>query len=174
MNDIWFSSDHHFSHTNILTFKRDDGTPLRPFSSVEEMDETMIENWNKVVGENDRIYHLGDLAMHNRALNSIMPRLNGRKVLIKGNHDANTANNYLKYFDDIRAFDRKDNYILAHVPIHPSSLGRFRQLHGHLHYRHVLLDDGSKDERYFNVSVECHNYAPISLEQVKSYYAKSI
>lgn len=60
---------------------------MRPFTSTEEMDETMVDNWNRVVRPQDKVYHLGDIAMSKRPLHAIMPRLNGEKVLIKGNHD---------------------------------------------------------------------------------------
>ena len=82
-------SDTHFGHKNILSFKRNDGTSLRPaFNSIEEHDEFLIDNWNKVVSPTDKIYHLGDVGFYNVSkLLEVMSRLNGRKVLIKGNHD---------------------------------------------------------------------------------------
>lgn len=82
MHRIFVTSDHHFSHKDFITFTNDDGELIRKFDSVEEMDELMIENWNRVVSENDKVYHLGDLCFSTFSLNSIMPRLNGRKVLV--------------------------------------------------------------------------------------------
>jgi calcineurin-like phosphoesterase family protein len=165
--NTWLISDTHFGHENILNFKRDDGTKLRDFSTVEEMDEAMIHNWNSVVGPKDRIYHLGDVVINRRAL-STLSRLNGRKMLVKGNHDIFKADEYLEYFDDIKAYHVIDGLLLSHVPVHPDSLGRFGcNVHGHLHYREVVDANGVADLRYINVSVECINYTPISLEGLK-------
>lgn len=173
----WVAADHHFGHANILTFKRADGSPLRPFSSIEEHDETIVANHNAVVHPNDRVYILGDLAMHRRNVH-IVSRLNGRLVLVKGNHDTFKINDYLKYFDDIRAYvvqkDQDGNkVILSHIPIHPESLGRFgTNIHGHLHYQKVMVrqDDFSlhedyPDPRYICVSLEHTNYSPIEIHQ---------
>jgi len=165
--NTWLISDTHFGHENILKFTRDDGTKLRDFSSVEEMDECMINNWNSVVNAKDRVYHLGDVVINRKAL-STLSRLNGRKMLIKGNHDIFKADEYLEYFDDIKAYHVLDGLILSHVPIHPDSLGRFGcNIHGHLHYREVVDSNGVADLRYWNVSVERIGYTPISLEGLK-------
>lgn len=162
MSRTFLISDTHFGHSNILTFKRDDGTPLRPFSSVEEMDETMIDNWNRVVGKKDKVYHLGDLVFSNRKLQEVMPRLNGTKVLIKGNHDTLKLSQYAQFFKDVRAYHVLDKMLLSHIPIHPNSMGKWRaNLHGHLHYH--LIDD----ERYINLSVEQINYTPIEFEEIR-------
>lgn len=159
-------SDTHFNHNNIINFKREDGAPLRDFSSVEEMNEVLIENWNRVVGTDDKVYHLGDVAFKNaHSIDSIFPRLNGRKVLIKGNHDVLKPSTYLKHFYDIRACHQLDGIILAHIPLHPESLGRWKgQIHGHVHGRSL------PDRRYYNVSVEVINYTPIEFGVVREYF----
>ena len=103
----------------------------------------------------------------------ILGRMQGEKILVKGNHDLCTANQYLKYFKDIRGSHQFDGMILTHVPIHPESLARWGlNLHGHLHSNRVMLRDVAgtvlgPDLRYFNVSMEQINYTPVSLEQVK-------
>jgi len=73
--------DTHWGHAKSLTFLKPDGERLRPFSSVEEMDELMIENWNRVVNSRDTVYHLGDVVIPKTSL-QILDRLNGRKILI--------------------------------------------------------------------------------------------
>jgi calcineurin-like phosphoesterase family protein len=166
-------SDTHFFHNNILTFKKSSGEPLRPFSSVEEMNETMVDNWNRVVSKNDKVYHLGDVAFRNASSLSILDRLNGDKVLVKGNHDIHKSSAYLKYFRDIRAYHVLDKILLAHVPVHPFSLSRWKgQVHGHLHDNYVPFNDdwGSEDPSYFNVSVERINYTPIDFEVIREYF----
>ena len=87
--NIFLISDTNFGHSNILTFKNADGTLMRPgFEDVNDMDETIIHNWNKVVGAKDKVYHLGDVGFKNfTVLSETLVRLNGEKVLIKGNHD---------------------------------------------------------------------------------------
>lgn len=167
MSANWLVSDTHFGHEKTCTvFKRADGTPLRPFASAEEMDETMIQRWNERVRPGDRVYHLGDVVINRRYL-KVLERLNGRKVLIRGNHDIFKLEDYIPHFDDIRAYDVKNGLILSHVPVHPDSLSRFgSNIHGHLHANRVLLPDGTVDVRYHNVCVEMTDFAPILFEDV--------
>jgi calcineurin-like phosphoesterase family protein len=163
MSKVWFVSDTHFGHANIVNFLDDKGNRIRPFSSVSHMDETLFTNWNSVVGRYDRVYHLGDVAMNWKNL-SILSSLNGKKVLIKGNHDIFPLNKYLPYFEDIRAYKIFPTHgiICSHVPVHPRQLeGRFKlNVHGHLH--HNVIDD----KRYRNICVEHTNYTPISFEEL--------
>jgi len=155
-------SDTHFGHTNILSFLNQDGSHLREFSSVEEMDETMINNWNKTVSDIDKVYHLGDLTFSNRNLQLIMPRLKGTKILIKGNHDNLKLSQYSPFFKDIRSYHILDKMVLSHIPIHPDSLYRWEaNVHGHLHGNNL------PDPRYINVSVEQINFTPIDFEEIR-------
>jgi calcineurin-like phosphoesterase family protein len=156
---------------------------MRPFSSVEECDELMIENWNKIVKPNDRIFHLGDIIYKCKNRDEIMQRLNGEKVLIKGNHDKDQLGWYMKYFKDIRGTHHIDgNYLLGHFPVHPDSKGRFvRQLHGHIHAQTVmrskLIEYGfsrEPDPWYRNCCVEVNNYSPIPFEVIKEETEKLI
>jgi len=168
----WVCADHHFNHGNILNFKRHDETPLRDFESIEDHDETIIENHNKLVHPSDRVYILGDFCMHRSAI-SFAGRLNGRLVLVKGNHDIYKLKEYIPYFEDIRAYvvqkDQNGNkVIMSHMPIHSESVGRFGfNIHGHLHYQNVMRTPTSmmKDPRYKCVSLEHTNYSPIEIHQ---------
>jgi calcineurin-like phosphoesterase family protein len=154
-------SDTHFGHGNMLNFKDKEGNPVRPFSSLEEMDETLIQNWNKVVKPTDKIYHLGDVAIARRGLDCLA-RCNGDKILIRGNHDIFKLKDYTQYFRDVRGYNVIDGFIFSHIPLHPESKGRFKaNIHGHLHSN--KLDD----KFYFNVSVEQINYTPINFEEIK-------
>lgn len=158
-------SDTHFGHANILTFKDKNGSPVRSFASLEEMNETMIDNWNKTVGKEDKVYHLGDVLFTKKWLDLILPRLNGNKVLIKGNHDTLKLSQYQQYFKDVRAYWILDKFILSHIPIHPESLSRWKaNIHGHLHGKSL------EDFRYKNVSVEVVNYTPLDFEEIRSMY----
>jgi calcineurin-like phosphoesterase family protein len=177
-------SDHHFGHENILKFGRIDGTPVRPeFSSVEHMNEEMIRRHNQVVGKNDKVYFLGDVAFKATDLHAVMPRLNGRKVLILGNHDKLRMDDYYKYFKSIySARYRKDlgpdGVMLCHYPLHIDANYPNSPIcvHGHIHEKEITTeiycDLGQigptkktvPDARYFNVSVERIDYTPISFD----------
>lgn len=132
------------------------------------MDEHMIERHNSVVRPQDKVYFLGDLTFSKKNMH-LIGRLNGDKILIKGNHDTLPLSEYVPYFRDIRGVHPFDGMILSHIPIHPDSLARWgANVHGHLHTGRVKKAFGTQiDERYICVCVEQINYTPISLEDVK-------
>lgn len=179
MPAVWLVSDTHFGHEKTCTvFKRDDGSQLRPFSSAEEMDEAMVARWNERVRPNDKIYHLGDVVISRRHLNTLS-RLNGDKVLIRGNHDIFKLEDYTQYFRDVRGYHVMNGMLLSHIPPHPQQLGRFRTaIHGHLHSNRVMKARGVDartgtvlygndiDPRYHSVCVEQTDFAPILFEDV--------
>lgn len=179
MPSVWLVSDTHFGHEKTCTvFKRPDGSPLRPFSNADEMDEFMVKAWNKRVRPNDKIYHLGDVVIRRQNL-QILHRLNGDKVLIRGNHDIFKLDDYREYFRDVRSYHVMNGLILSHVPVHDESLARFGcNIHGHLHANRVMKACGVEantgkiiygndvDTRYYNVSVEHTDFAPILFEDV--------
>ena len=165
-------SDTHFGHAGVCRFLREDGTKLRPWDNPEEMDEEMVKRWNETVRPNDKVYHLGDVVINRKALKTL-GRLNGEKVLIKGNHDIFKLSDYIPYFKDIRGYHVMNGMILSHVPVHPESLARFgTNIHGHLHANRVKMkvryphkETEIIDPRYFNVSVEQIDFTPILFEQ---------
>lgn len=179
--NIFFAADYHFGHESPYSkFKRADGSPLRPFDNADEGDEAMIERHNKIVQPGDRVYVVGDVAMSKKHLHKLA-RMNGKKVLVKGNHDIAELKDYVPYFDDIRGSHQFDGVLITHIPVHPDSLARWGfNIHGHLHANRVMYDERffngdfittrkSVDDRYFCVSVEQINYTPISLEEVKKH-----
>ena len=172
MPSVFLTSDTHFGHAGVCRFTRRDGvTKLRPWDSAEEMDEAMVERWNDRVRPDDKVYHLGDVVMSRRRV-SIMDRLNGDKVLIRGNHDIFRDEDYRKYFRELRAYHVMAGMILSHIPIHSESLGRFGvNIHGHTHADRVRLPatSGQADQvdvRYHCVCVEQTDFAPILFEDV--------
>lgn len=172
MPNIFLISDTHFSHVGVTQFMAKDGVnKLRPWDNIEDMDEALVSNWNKTVGPKDKVYHLGDVVINRKALN-ILYRLNGEKVLIKGNHDIFRLEDYTPHFKDLRAYHVLSNLLLSHIPVHPDSKGRFAgNIHGHLHDRTVKLPGTDKDDPwYYNVSVERINFTPIPLETVKKHF----
>lgn len=170
MPSVFLTSDTHFGHAGVCRFTCDDGvTKIRPWTDPDEMDEEMVKRWNETVKPTDKVYHLGDVVINRRCL-QILRRLNGDKVLIKGNHDIFKLQDYLPHFRDIRGYHVMNNMILSHVPVHPESFGRFRaNIHGHLHQRRVMCEvwgEMQVDSRYFNVSVEQTDFRPILFEEV--------
>jgi len=173
-------SDPHFGHFGVCKFMRADGiTKLRPFSTPEEMDEVLVRNYNEKVRSNDKCYFLGDVVINRKAL-STLARLNGDKVLIRGNHDIFRDDEYREHFRELRAYHVLNGMILSHIPLHPSNLGRFGvNIHGHLHTNRVMKAKGINyptgeiiyseteiDPRYHCVCVEQTDFTPILFEDV--------
>ena len=180
MPAVFLVSDTHFGHAGVCRFTRADGvTKLRPWDDPQEMDEAMVKAWNERVKPTDKCYHLGDAVINRRAL-STLARLNGDKVLIRGNHDIFRDDEYRQYFRELRAYHVMNGLILSHIPLHPESLGRFGcNIHGHLHANRVrkprgvdartgeILYSDEIDPRYSIVSVEqLPDFAPILFEDV--------
>jgi calcineurin-like phosphoesterase family protein len=179
---IWFTADTHFGHERIIELCN------RPFASVDEMNEVMIERWNAVVRPRDFVVHLGDVAMGKIADTlPLVGRLNGTKTLIPGNHDRVFSANkpahierfrpeYLKVFDWI---DREwvtrfyyDSIHLCHFPFggdsreedrfagnRPQDWGQWL-IHGHVH------DAWKVNGRQINVGVDVWDFTPVRLDQV--------
>ena len=166
--DIWTISDTHFSHYNMVhKFK------TRPFSTVEEMDEALMDNWNSVVKPGDKVYHLGDVTFGNKEnyIKNIHKRLNGKKRLIVGNHD--DVKFLAPYFEKVMLWRMFPDWglLMTHVPVHRSTLGEDRfdgkgmiNLHGHIH------QNPSPEGPYKCVCVEQPhmNYTPINIEEIKN------
>ena len=179
MPAIFLVSDTHFGHAGVCRFTEADGvTKIRPWTDPDEMDEEMIRRWNERVRPNDKVYHLGDVVINRKALPTLA-RLNGDKVLIRGNHDIFRDDEYRTYFRELRAYHVMNGMILSHIPVHEASLGRFGvNIHGHLHTNRVKkargidartgesLYSNEIDPRYHCVCVEATDFAPILFEDV--------
>jgi calcineurin-like phosphoesterase family protein len=175
MKNVFLIADLHFGDLDMCSLIKEDGHPIRPFKSVEEHDTTLIENWNKVVTHpSDKVYVLGDVAQKRKDIENF-GKLNGKKILIKGNHDIYEMKEYAKYFKDIRATHRLDNGILmSHIPVHPSTFGKAHKInvHGHIHDKRVMEFKPDNlgytiDPRYFCVSCEHINYTPMELGAIE-------
>lgn len=171
-------SDPHFGHAGVCRFLREDGSKLRPWNDPAEMDEELVKRFNERVRPNDKCYFLGDVVINRKALPT-MARLNGDKVLIRGNHDIFRDDEYRQYFRELRAYHVMNGMILSHIPVHEASLGRFgTNIHGHLHASRVKRARGVNaktgevlygteiDPRYHCVCVEATDFAPILLDDV--------
>ena len=171
-------SDHHLGHTNSWEkFTLSDGSPLRPFTSTEEMNETMIERHNAKVKEQDTVYFLGDVVINKKYL-ELVKRMNGRKILVRGNHDIFKDEDYrevgFQQIHGVRVF--VDKFILSHIPLHPDCVSeRFRvNVHGHLHANEVMswqvIDEDivyKPDPRYLCVCVEQTDFTPLHFDEVE-------
>jgi calcineurin-like phosphoesterase family protein len=175
--DIWLISDTHFQHDNILKFADSNTGELvrgHRFSSVEEMNETMVENWNKTVKPGDLVYHLGDVFMGPKEdFLKLWKGLNGSKRLILGNHD--DAKFFVKYELVTKVvmwrMFTEFGLLLSHVPIHESGLRRgspmdetapmLLNIHGHIH------QNPSPTEHHRCVCVEHIDYTPINIEELR-------
>ncbi len=182
---IWFISDHHFNHANILTFKDNFGRLIRPgFKDIEHMNEHLIQQHNKVVEKGDKVYFGGDIGRH---VAPFLLRMNGRKRLILGNHDDKLDPGVFKCFDKVLSWrffgDQQHRFVVSHYPLHPMSFeyrgakrgsemkkGCFN-LHGHIHEK-MVMKDGQPDLRYLNICVEKLDYTPISMEEVQRTLAR--
>jgi calcineurin-like phosphoesterase family protein len=179
MPSVFLVSDTHFGHTGVCRFTRNDGEKLRPWTDPDEMDEAMVKAWNERVKPTDKVYHLGDVVINRKALGTLR-RLNGDKVLIRGNHDIFRDDEYRMYFRELRAYHVMNGMILSHIPLHSDSMGRFGvNIHGHLHSNRVrkargvdvktgeILYSDEIDPRYHCVCVEqTPDFAPILFEDV--------
>ena len=180
---IFFTSDLHFGHENVIRFDN------RPFNTVEEMDDEMIKRWNAKVGKGDIVYVLGDFiwkAATNEAV-SIIRRLNGQIILIKGNHDrflhnaaAKKALAGIKDYDDI-CVTLEDGTtrrcILSHyfIPFYNGHRYQAIHLHGHSHLTEEAAEEGrittelnekGYDLKIYNVGCMYWNYTPVTLDEI--------
>lgn len=175
----WIISDTHFNHRNILGFKAGDGSLVRGdrFSSVQEMNDCMFDNWVDTVKPGDLVYHLGDVVMGaDETFERRFRGLPGRKRLIVGNHDDIPYLVRAGFFQKVlmwRMFPEL-GVILTHVPIHresrlrlinkqgkyPEDAVELHNIHGHIHQW------DPPEGNYFNACVERTDYRPLNLEDL--------
>ena len=173
----WFTSDTHFGHNGIINYCN------RPFSSVEEMNNELIRRWNVCVLPEDTVYHLGDFSFCGLIkTREILSQLNGKIVLIKGNHDKHffrkngELKNDLKFTNTQLSMEieiQKTPIMLSHYQYkgYNDIEGRdfsqvqidnkgFYLLHGHVHCGWKTKD------HMINVGVDVWNYTPVSEQEI--------
>jgi calcineurin-like phosphoesterase family protein len=149
-------ADTHFMYGSVL--KRD---PNSDFRSIAERDAYITRRWNATVTKDDRVYILGDIGINDpKELGSIVKSLSGEKILIIGNHDHMTDEQYAEA--GISKVERtpifyRDNVVFSHAPL-PFLPGYVLNVHGHLHKLRL------KDQNYVNVSVDCLAFSPALIE----------
>lgn len=160
MNDIFFTSDTHFGHANIIKYCG------RPFTTVEEMDETIIERWNSRVKPKDVVYHLGDFMLCNKKYDHFLNRLNGKVILIRGNHDHHFKNNNFYGFAEVHDMLFLDKltpqFFICHyaMRVWPNRHRGSINLYGHSHGM-LLFQENSWD-----VGVDNNDFYPLSVEEI--------
>ena len=155
MSRVFFISDLHLGHKNILKFSGG----FRYGETIEQHDQWIIDQINSAVKKRDILYILGDLAFGNENLTKLS-KINGQKNLILGNHDKGNMTLYTPYFQCIYGMKKYKGFWLSHAPLHTQSRRGLFNIHGHVHQNSVPELD------YINVSVEVLNGVPLSYEQI--------
>lgn len=173
----YYISDLHLGHKAILKFDN------RPFFTLSEMNEAIIDNWNNTVANDDCVYVLGDMFWDNNLIPEILPKLNGTKFLIKGNHDRINSE-HRKYFEWIKDYaiikDGEDHIVLCHFPIAHWQNADYGYVHlyGHIHNGRDTRPFGeyAKKMKARGYPYECYNvgccipymnYTPKSLQKIR-------
>jgi calcineurin-like phosphoesterase family protein len=180
---LFFTSDTHFCHTNIIKYCN------RPFNNVEDMNKAIIDNWNQVVPEDGIVFHLGDFALNasTKSVQHILHSLNGTKYLLIGNHEkAALSKEFLRnlwegiydiaeiYVKDEEISYKEQHIMMCHYPMiswnasHRGSWQLFGHVHGGLSNKGVINHAPTQ----LDVGVDCHDYKPISYQEVKEIITK--
>ena len=166
MSEIFMISDTHFGDNGAIL--RYEG---RPFKNGPEMDGTLIANWNRTVKKEDVVYHLGDVAwnMDKEALKALISGLNGRKILVMGNHDRNfTVREWMETgFEEVysRPVVLEGFFMLSHEPMYVNSYSPYGNIFGHVHGNPMYRD---KSSHSFCACVERIGYTPVQFEKIKN------
>lgn len=172
MSNVKFIGCLHLGHTSIARY--------RGFENSNQHDGHLICEWNKVVHEKDLVYILGDITMENSKDYWLLDQLNGRKVVVLGNHDRwQDVPQLLNYVDGVAGMIDYKGFALTHAPIHISEIGQYRgNIHAHIHHENKLenfdvlrsyADDNVKintQGKYFCVDAKLMDYQPKTIEEL--------
>lgn len=174
---VYFISDTHFWHNPIVQYCN------RPFSSIQDMNEKLIENWNNTVKDEDIVYFLGDFCLgNNNQAREICNRLKGYKIIVLGNHDDGGIEHWLNIgfqeaykepikFRFVNEKSEMKEILLSHVP---QIIGSNQvNIHGHIHDAKIENEyNGMNPKNHINISVENIGYTPISFDKIYQEYLK--
>lgn len=154
MGLVYVISDLHLGHEAIAT--------SRGFQDSFYHDENIIDNWNSVVRKRDTVWILGDISMEKNNYSDYLPRLNGIKKVVLGNHDMpQHVPELLKHVAKVCGMFKYRGYIMSHAPIHTEEVKFFRgNIHGHTHEKSI------DDDRYINASCDVVNYTPVLIDDI--------
>lgn len=157
----YFTSDMHFGHENIIRYCG------RPFETVDEMNNEIIKRWNKTVSSDDTVYVVGDVFLcGSQKGGEIVKQLNGRKILIKGNHDSSVSKMLKSGFDEVHyAMDYQlpddRRVFICHYPMPHDLVANYDlQIHGHIHTGRPISG------KRVNVCVDMWDFTPVSVEKI--------
>lgn len=165
-NNTWITSDTHFFHHRIIEYEN------RPFLNREMMNEKLIKNWNKKVGKEDLVYHLGDLYMNasRKDITDLLGKLNGHIILISGNHDEDNFNflrgsgRFLEVVPHPNKYLIENFIILSHEPVYLENRSPFINFFGHVHGSEAYKTISSHGAC---VCPERWDYTPVNFEYLK-------
>lgn len=171
MSKIFFTSDTHFNHDREFVYSP------RGFKTIQEMNGTLVKNWNETVGNDDDIYVLGDffLGTDFNYIQEVLNKLNGRIHLVTGNHDTPSKiteytswNNIVEIADALRIRYKKREFFLCHYPVLTASLEQdpdkaVINLFGHTHNKDKFYEDRPY---MYNVAVDANDNKPVEIEEI--------
>lgn len=178
----FFTADQHFCHNNIIKYCS------RPFEDTTEMNKVLIERHNLIVSKDDTVYFLGDIGMGNQhKIAECIQQLNGRKILIQGNHDrwSKTKLHDQFGFDEVHRSLTLFNpdfligtpwnmVVMAHDPVNSLFIAREYSgnevliLNGHIHdLDYQTVDEGCINRYSINVGVDVFEYYPMSINDIR-------
>lgn len=182
-NKLFFTSDTHFFHKNIIKYCD------RPFDNIQEMNDALVENWNRVVPKDGIVFHLGDVSLTAvpKDLNDLLHKLNGIKYLIIGNHEKDAlSKSYIKdhwegiydiaeiYIKDEEISYGEQHIVMCHYPMvvwngsHRGSWELFGHVHGGLSNKGEIRHSPTA----LDVGVDTNDYTPYSYQEVKERITK--
>ena len=171
VSKIFFTSDTHFNHDREFVYSP------RGFKTIQEMNGTLVKNWNETVGNDDDIYVLGDffLGTDFNCIQEVLNKLNGRIHLVTGNHDTPSKiteytswNNIVEIADALRIRYKKREFFLCHYPVLTASLEQdpnkaVINLFGHTHSKDKFYEDRPY---MYNVAVDANDNKPVEIEEI--------
>lgn len=182
-NKIFFTADPHYDHSNVIKYCN------RPFKDIQEMNDTLINNWNSVVGNDDTVFIGGDMGFlkGKHRLKEILYDLKGNKILITGNHDYqnkihNMGGNFKGIYDtvhfrvrDKELEDKMMKIVINHFPFAHWFRG-YVHLHGHIHTGNSSIGHEKVDfmPTRYDIGVDNNNFIPISYEDLKIIITKQM
>ena len=162
---IYFTSDQHLSHKKVIEYCN------RPFQTVEEMNECIIDNFNSIVSPIDTTYFLGDFCFSNGNFEKYMKMLNGQKHFVIGNHDPKNIKKFTHLFNSISQIKQIEvngkTIVLCHFPMYIWNKKQYGAIHFHGHCHGALKQYTNTNNLTIDVGVDCWNFKPVSFDQVK-------
>ena len=171
---IYFVSDLHLYHEGIIKMQN------RPFANVDEMNRVIINNYNATVKKNDICYILGDICHHSdiEKANDLIKKLNGEKILIRGNHDIKYDNSLFSgVFDYLVENINNKVFVMSHYPFldwYKANSGSIN-IHGHIHsHKNYNIQNKENHILRYDVGIDANNFCPVSVYQILNFFEEEI